>query len=122
MMKEMVSIQEIEYTKLFNPTLFRQVHAPMNVLVSTVVSEYGASSRDDYQPWIDPQPEKHAQDHKWYCADHCEQWTVPPSHRNCFLINIMVYSQVVRTISLEDAVVNNCVCLEWILECISFPK
>ena len=97
MMQKMVAIEAKEDARAFNMPLFRQVHAPVHVFVSGEIqrTSHGRTTQDT--PLM---REKIRPNQKWHLTDGDNYRTVPPRHRDGFLVRLM--DEMIGVVGLEN--------------------
>ena len=99
--EEMVTVELAEPMRLLDTARFWQVHAPMDVFVEAVIKREGGESAKRQTP----ETRKVGNDRKWNDADHDQNRSVPPSHRNRLLVLFML--EVVGLIRFEDLMMDD---------------
>jgi hypothetical protein len=98
--QQMMAVEAKEYSGTLDITFARQMHAPVYVFVSAVITGTGSRSADDEGPMAsEPRGDKKRQH-----ADYYEHWAVPPGHWDGVFI-LFAY-EMVAGISLENAMMD----------------
>lgn len=107
----MVSIEPVKDSHLFDPPLFGKVHAPVYILVGSVVQSDCAEShnRKEYGS-----TEIRTGNHERKSCNDSQYYSVPPGHWNGLLI-LLVY-EMVGVIGFENPVVDHGVRFESVVE------
>ena len=103
-----MTVQPAEYAQALNLPLFWQMHAEMDVFVEPVIGcDYDHRGDDDTPP-----PNEGGEDERRR-GDGNEKKSIPPRHRNRFLIPLILVSrEVIGSVGFEKAVMHDRVCFE----------
>ena len=101
MVQKMVAIQTEENPRALNVSFARQMHAPMNVFVRSVICgacDYRANAKAKL-------PEQNGRGNKRHLTSRDQNRAVPPSHRNGVLVFLIV--KVIGVIRFKNLVMHD---------------
>src|SRR5258706_9356029 len=96
----MMAVKAEENPRAFHIAPARQVHAPVQILIATIIDTAG-QDRAAHQT---PLARKKRPDKKWDLRACDEGGTVPPSHRNRVFVLLVV--EMIGVVSAKNSMVN----------------
>ena len=100
MVQQMMAVEPEENSGAFDVALARQMHAPVQVFVSAVVSRARKHGAAEQTPFAGP----NRRDHKWELANSNKRRAIPPSHWDGLFVLLLM--EVIGVVRAKNSMVN----------------